>query len=106
MSFRPNSVLKGDVEMAKVDTSQAALKWPSPPTGSIRMKVSNLRSSSGVSHRELAMPHTAPLIYPDTGCSKISKIKDKENSHGSTSPSRKVAQAYFDKRAHAKDVSP
>ena len=106
MSFRPNDVPEGDVGMAPVDTSNVALKWLDPPKSSIRMKANKFRASSGVTHGELEMPETAPLIYADTGYAEISKPKDEESTRGSLSSSRKVAAAYFDKRAQAKYVSP
>lgn len=106
MSFRPDDVPEGDVGMAPVDTSNVALKWLDPPKSSIRMKANNFRASSGVTHGELEMPETAPLIYADTGYAEISKPKDEESTRSSLSSSRKVAAAYFDKRAQAKYVSP
>ena len=105
MSFRPNDVPEGDVGMAPVDTSNVALKWLDPPKSSIKMKASNFRSKSGVTHGELEMPETAPLIYADTGYAEISKPKDEQSTRSSLSSSRKVAAAYFDKRAQAKYVS-
>ena len=105
MSFRPNDVPKGDVAMAQVDTSNTVLKWLDPPKSGINLKSSNLRSSSGVTHGELEMPETAPLIYADTGYAEISKPKDEESARGSLSSSRKITRNYFDKRAQAKYVS-
>ena len=105
MSFRPNDVPKGDVRVASVDTSGIALKWLNPPESSIKMKTGNLRASSGVTHGEHELPETAPLIYPDTGYVEISKPKNDESTRGSLSSSRKVAAAYFDKRAQTKYVS-
>lgn len=105
MSFRPNDVPKGHVAVAQIDTSNIVLKWLEPPKSTIKMNSSNLRSSSGVAHGELEMPETAPLIYADTGYAEISKPKDERSARGSISSSRKVARAYFDKRAQAKYVS-
>ena len=105
MSFRPNDVPRGDVVVAQVDTSNVALKWLGPPESGIKMKSSNLRSSSGVTHGELEMPETAPLIYADTGYAETSKPKDEESARGSSPSSRKIARNYFDKRAQAKYVS-
>ena len=106
MSFRPNDVPKGDVSVSSVDTSNAAaLKWLDPSKTGIRMKAANFRTSSGVTRGELELPETAPLIYPDTGYAEISQSKNEEKPRGSMSSNRKVAQAYFDKRAQAKYVS-
>lgn len=104
MSFRPYDVPKGDVSMAPVDTSNAALKWLSPSTLSVRIHASSFRTSSGTTHGEIEMPETAPLIYADTGYAELSKPKSQEEKRGSVSSSRKVAAAYFDKRAQAKYV--
>ena len=90
--------------MASVDTSDVALKWLNPSTSSVKMHASNLRTSSGTTHGEMEMPETAPLIYADTGYAELSKPKSEEETRGSFSSSRKVAAAYFDKRAQAKYV--
>lgn len=104
MCFRPDDVPKGEVALEPVDTSAVALKWLSPPTSSFRMYASNFRGFSGTTHGELEMPETAPLIYPDTGYVEIGKKKNDKHGDGSFSK-RKVAAAYFDKRAQAKYAS-
>lgn len=104
MSFRPDDVPKGDVAMESVDISKLALKWLSPPPSSFRAQAKNFRDSSGKTHGELEMPETAPLIYPDTGYAEIGK-RTKDEDKPSSFSKRKVAAAYFDKRAQAKYVS-
>ena len=108
MSFRPNDTPKGDVSVTSVDTSSTtALKWLNESQPSV-ISAARYRKSSGVTHGEHELPETAPLIYPDTGYAEISKPKNLEEgkSRSSISSSRKVAAAYFDKRAQAKYVSP
>lgn len=114
MSFRPEVVPAGDVAMESVDTSKVALKWLNPPTSSFRMYASNFRGFSGTTRGEIELPKTAPLVYPDTGYIEIGKTKSVESQNGigngeakrsAFSQHKKVAAAYFDKRAQAKYVS-
>ena len=118
MSFRPNDIPKRDVAVETVDTSKHALKWLAPPTTGIKSHTNMYRYHSGRTHGELELPETAPLIYPDTGNAEIgrrisedSKPKDaitddngKELKPSNPYSTRKVTQAYFDKRAQAKYV--
>ena len=118
MSYRPEAVPTGDVAMEPVDTSKAALKWLKPPTSSFKLQASSFRASSGTTRGEIELPETAPLVYPDTGYAEIGKTKtvdakddegggyEKEAKRSSTfAQHKKVAAAYFDKRAQAKYVS-
>lgn len=114
MAFRPEVVPTGDVAIEPVDTSKVALKWLNPPTSSFKMYASNFRGFSGTTRGEIELPKTAPLIYPDTGYTEIGKTKSVESQNGigngeakrsAFSQHKKVAAAYFDKRAQAKYVS-
>lgn len=115
MSFRPDVVPNGDVAIEPVDTSKVALKWLSPPNSSFRMQASKLRDYSGKTRGEAEMPETAPLIYPDTGYAELGRRASKdatakedsstEKKRSAFAEHRKVAEAYFDKRAQAKYVS-
>lgn len=119
MAFRPEAVPKGDVAMEPVDTSKAALKWlNNPPTSTFKTYTNSLRNSSDTTRGEIELPETAPLIYPDTGYSEISKTKNspeqlRQNGKATTGDGKrsafaqhkKVAENYFDKRAQAKYVS-
>ena len=114
MSFRPEVVPAGDVAMESVNTSKVALKWLNPPTSSFRVDASSFRGFSGTTRGEIELPKTAPLIYPDTGYTEIGKTKSVESQNGigngeakrsASSQQKKVAAAYFDKRAQAKYVS-
>ncbi len=118
MSYRPEAVPTGDVAMEPVDTSKAALKWLKPPTSSFKMYAGNFKSSSGTTRGEIELPETAPLVYPDTGYAEVggktrtpdpqdneTASTDKEAKRSVFSQNKKVAAAYFDKRAQAKYVS-
>lgn len=117
MSYRPDTVPLGDVAMQPVDTSNAALKWLNPPTSSFQMHKGNFRASSGISRGEIELAETAPLVYEDTGYVEIGRMESGEGKgdeggegrEGKGSSAfkrhRKVAAAYFDKRAQAKYVS-
>ncbi len=117
MSYRPEAVPTGDVAMEPVDTSKAALKWLTPPTSSFKMYAGNFKNSSGTTRGEIELPETAPLVYPDTGYAEVGKArtpdpqnsetvsKDREGKRSVFSQNKKVAAAYFDKRAQAKYVS-
>ena len=114
MSFRPEVVPTGDVAVESIDTSTAALKRLGPPSSSFRTYASNFRVSSGTTRGEVELPETAPLIDPATGYAEISKINPVETENGKAketvkrsafSQHKKVAAAYFDKRAQARYVS-
>ena len=114
MSFRPEAVPTGDVAVDSVDTSTAALKWLGPPSSSLGIYTSNFRVSSGTTRGEEELPETAPLIYPDTGYVEMSKVNPVATQNCTANESvkrsafsqyKKVAAAYFDKRAQAKYVS-
>ena len=118
MSYRPEAVPTGDVAMEPVDTSKAALKWLKPPTSSFKLHASSFRASSGITRGEIELPETGPLVYPDTGYAEIGKMKSVEEQKddegggneketkrsGTFAQHKKVAAAYFDKRARAKYV--
>ena len=100
--------------MEPVDTSKAALKWLKPPTSSFKLYTSNFKTSTGTTRGEIELPETAPLVYPDTGYAEVGRTRttrtqsgssDKGDKRGIFAQNKKVAAAYFDKRAQAKYVS-
>ena len=116
MLYRPEAVPTGDVAMEPVDSSKAALKWLKPPASSVKMYAGNFKSSSGTTRGEIELLETAPLIYPDTGYAEVVMArtldprtetagKDNEAKRSVFSQNKKVAAAYFDKRAQARYVS-
>ena len=105
MSLRPDDVPKDSIGVESVDTSSAALKWLGSDKASFRAKAAKFRDSSGITHGDVEMPETAPLIYPDTGYAELGRMKSATGKQvGEFSTYQKVVGNYFDKRAQAKYV--
>ncbi|KIW18790.1 hypothetical protein PV08_03079 [Exophiala spinifera] len=109
MTFKPDSPNDPVMQVDLNSTDQALTKALSTPESEIRQKLNKLRLSSGVTKGDLALPESAPLVYPAIDAAAARAAQDgtalPERKQSALKSSSKFLGDYLDRRAQARYVA-